>query len=57
MHEHASAKETFNICRDLFDADLASVAAAMNQVTIKMTAGRVWANDELPTSATTADGS
>jgi hypothetical protein len=33
---HASAKETLDTHSDLFDPDLDSVAAALNQVIIKM---------------------
>ena len=44
-----SAKETFENYSDLFDADLDSVAAALNQVIVKMNVGKrrvanIWSN-------------
>jgi len=57
MLGHASAKETLDTYSDLFDADLDSVAAALNQVIMKLNVGKMWASDELPASLTSADWS
>lgn len=46
MLGHSSAKETLDTYADLFDADLDSVAVALNQVVTKMNVGKVWANGE-----------
>ena len=55
MLGHASAKETLDTYSDLFDADLDSVAAALNQVIIKINVGKMWASDGVPTTAEKAD--
>jgi integrase len=46
MLGHSSAKETLDTYADLFDADLDSVAVALNQVVTQMNVGKVWANGE-----------
>ncbi|TDW29185.1 hypothetical protein EDD25_0871 [Cryobacterium psychrophilum] len=56
MLGHASAKETLDTYSDLFDADLDSVAAALNQVIIKMNVGKMWANHDLTTSGEASKG-
>jgi len=56
MLGHASAQRTLATHSDLFDADLDSVAAAPNQVIMKMNVGKMWANDELPKSAARTEG-
>lgn len=56
MLGHASAKETLDTYSDLFDADLDSVATALNQVILKMNVGKMWASDEMPTSSRAAEG-
>ena len=55
MLGHASAKETLDTYSDLFDADSDSVAAALNQVIIKMNVGKMWVSDGVPTTAAIAD--
>jgi integrase len=46
MLGHSSAKETLDTYADLFDADLDSVAVALNHVVTNMNVGKTWANRE-----------
>lgn len=43
MLGHSSAKETLDTYSDLFDADLNSVARALNEVVAQLNVGKVWA--------------